>query len=59
VALDAPWPLQASSAPAKIALYGRTPGAFDALVAVLAGTARAPGKLPAAVGSYPAGTGCP
>lgn len=59
VALDAPWPLQASSPPVKIALYGRTPGAFDALVAVLAGTARAPGKLPAAVGSYPAGTGCP
>ncbi|MCO4256723.1 glycoside hydrolase family 3 N-terminal domain-containing protein [Pseudarthrobacter cellobiosi] len=59
VALDAPWPLQDSSAPVKIALYGRTPGAFDALVAVLAGKAAAPGKLPAAVGSYPAGTGCP
>jgi beta-N-acetylhexosaminidase len=59
VTLDAPWPLQDSSAPVKIALYGRTPGAFDALVAVLAGKARAPGKLPAAVGSYPAGTGCP
>jgi beta-N-acetylhexosaminidase len=59
VALDAPWPLHDSSAPVKIALYGRTPGAFDALVAVLAGKAGAPGKLPAAVGSYPAGTGCP
>jgi len=59
VALDAPWPLQDSSAPVKMALYGRTPGAFDALVAVLAGKAAAPGKLPAAVGSYPAGTGCP
>ncbi|MCO4263409.1 beta-N-acetylhexosaminidase [Pseudarthrobacter sp. MDT3-26] len=59
VALDAPWPLQDSTAPVKIALYGRTPGAFDALVAVLAGKATAPGKLPAAVGSYPAGTGCP
>ena len=59
VTLDAPWPLQDSSTPVKIALYGRTPGAFDALVAVLAGKARAPGKLPAAVGSYPAGTGCP
>lgn len=59
VALDAPWPLQDSSAPVKIALYGRTPGAFEALVAVLAGKATAPGKLPAAVGSYPAGTGCP
>lgn len=59
VALDAPWPLQHSAAPVKVALYGRTQGAFDALAAVLAGTAPAPGKLPAAVGSYPAGTGCP
>lgn len=59
VTLDAPWPLQDSGAPVKIALYGRTPGAFDALAAVLAGKAAAPGKLPAAVGRYPAGTGCP
>ncbi|MCU1518006.1 MAG: Beta-N-acetylhexosaminidase [Pseudarthrobacter sp.] len=59
VALDAPWPLQHSAAPVKVALYGRSQGAFDALAAVLAGTAPAPGKLPAAVGSYPAGTGCP
>lgn len=59
VTLDAPWPLANSGAPVKIALYGRTPGAFDALVAVLTGKATAPGKLPAAVGSFPAGTGCP
>lgn len=59
VALDAPWPLQDSSAPVKVALYGRSDGAFDALAAVLAGKATAPGKLPAAVGSFPAGTGCP
>jgi beta-N-acetylhexosaminidase len=59
VTLDAPWPLAGSSAPVKVALYGRTPGAFDALVAVLTGKATAPGKLPAAVGSFPAGTGCP
>ncbi|WP_255768193.1 glycoside hydrolase family 3 N-terminal domain-containing protein [Pseudarthrobacter sulfonivorans] len=59
VTLDAPWPLAGSSAPVKIALYGRTAGAFDALVAVLTGKATAPGKLPAAVGSFPAGTGCP
>ncbi|GAC1371328.1 MAG: hypothetical protein NVSMB43_07230 [Pseudarthrobacter sp.] len=59
VSLDAPWPLAGSSAPVKIALYGRTPGAFEALVAVLTGKAPAPGKLPAAVGSFPAGTGCP
>lgn len=59
VALDAPWPLQDSAAPVKVALYGRSAGAFDALAAVLAGKATARGKLPAAVGSFPAGTGCP
>lgn len=59
VTLDAPWPLQGSPAPVKIALYGRTDAAFDALAAVLAGKATAPGKLPAAVGPYPAGSGCP
>jgi beta-N-acetylhexosaminidase len=59
VALDAPWPLQDATAPVKMAVYGRSQGAFDALAAVLAGKATAPGKLPAAVGSYPAGTGCP
>ena len=59
VALDAPWPLQGSSAPVKLALYGHTDAAFDALAAVLAGKAPAPGKLPAAVGPFPAGTGCP
>jgi beta-N-acetylhexosaminidase len=59
VALDAPWPLRASSSPTKIALYGRTQGAFDALANVLAGKAAALGKLPAAVGPFPAGTGCP
>ncbi|MGX5715221.1 glycoside hydrolase family 3 N-terminal domain-containing protein [Arthrobacter sp. MAHUQ-56] len=58
VALDAPWPLQDSTAPVKLALYGRSDTAFDALAAVLAGKAPAPGKLPAAVGPYPAGTGC-
>ncbi|MFC0456413.1 glycoside hydrolase family 3 N-terminal domain-containing protein [Arthrobacter liuii] len=59
VALDAPWPLQDSGAPVKLALYGRTDAAFDALAAVLAGKAPAPGKLPAAVGPFPGGTGCP
>lgn len=58
VALDAPWPLAHSRAPARIALYGRSQGAFDALAAVLAGHARAPGKLPVAVGSQHPGTGC-
>ena len=58
VALDAPWPLAHSTAPARIALYGRSQGAFNALAAVLAGHARAPGKLPVAVGSQHPGTGC-
>lgn len=58
VALDAPWPLAHSTAPARIALYGRSQGAFDALAAVLAGHAKAPGKLPVAVGAQDPGTGC-
>jgi beta-N-acetylhexosaminidase len=58
VALDAPWPLADSAAPAKIALYGRSQGAFDALAAVLAGKAAAPGKLPVAVGPHGPGAGC-
>lgn len=58
VALDAPWVLADSAAPAKIALYGRSEGAFDALAAVLAGKAAAPGKLPVAVGPQNPGTGC-
>ena len=44
MALDAPWPLAGSSAPTKVAPYGRTPGAFRALLAVLAGKATAPGS---------------
>lgn len=58
VALDAPWPLADSAAPARIALYGRSQGAFDALAAVLAGQATAPGKLPVAVGRQHPGSGC-
>lgn len=58
VALDAPWSLAESDAPARIALYGRSQGAFDALAAVLAGHATAPGNLPVAVGPQPPGTGC-
>ncbi|MBO1267246.1 glycoside hydrolase family 3 N-terminal domain-containing protein [Arthrobacter cavernae] len=59
VSLDAPWPLAGSSAPSKTALHGNSPGAFDVLLAVLTGQATAPGKLPAAVGPYPPGKGCP
>ncbi|MEV4901916.1 glycoside hydrolase family 3 N-terminal domain-containing protein [Citricoccus sp. NPDC055426] len=61
VALDAPFGLAGSTAPddgALVALYGRTPGAFEALVDVLTGEAEAPGALPVSVGEWPAGTGC-
>ncbi|MFD0757877.1 hypothetical protein [Arthrobacter ulcerisalmonis] len=58
MSLDAPWSLQGSTAPIQLAAYGRSDGAFDAVAAVLAGKATAPGKLPAAVGPHPAGTGC-
>ncbi len=61
VDLDAPFGLGASSVSeggALIALYGRTPGAFEALVDVLTGEAEAPGALPVDVGQWPAGTGC-
>ncbi|MDI3329660.1 MAG: glycoside hydrolase family 3 N-terminal domain-containing protein [Micrococcus sp.] len=61
VALDAPFGLASSTVSeggALIALYGRTPGAFEALVDVLTGEAEAPGALPVDVGEWPAGTGC-
>ncbi|SEF08491.1 glycoside hydrolase family 3 protein [Jiangella alba] len=49
VALDRPYALGGSDAPVKIALYGRTPGAFRALAEVLAGTSPARGTLPVPV----------
>jgi beta-N-acetylhexosaminidase len=59
VALDAPWGLGGSEARlARLALFGRTPGAFDALVAVLEGRADAPGRLPVSVPGLDARSGC-
>lgn len=59
VSLAGPWGLAASDAStSRIALYGRTPGAFDALFEFLTGQAPAPGQLPVEVGDLPAGTGC-
>jgi beta-N-acetylhexosaminidase len=50
VALDTPYGLGGSTAgTAAIALYGRTPGAFRALVEVLTGTASGGGRLPVEV----------
>jgi beta-N-acetylhexosaminidase len=59
VALDAPYGLGSSTARvARIALYGRTPDAFRALVAVLTGAEPARGHLPVAVDGLPPGAGC-
>ena len=50
VALDTPYVLGSSSATvARIATYGDTVGAMDALVDVLVGRSRAPGHLPVTV----------
>ena len=58
VATDAPYGLATSTAPVRIAAYGRDPGTMDAVVAVLHGRQPAPGRLPVAVGSHALGTGC-
>ncbi|SDS00498.1 beta-N-acetylhexosaminidase [Agrococcus carbonis] len=57
VALDWPHALAGTSAPVRIAAFGRTAGAFDAVAAVLAGDAVARGRLPVAVEGLPA-SGC-
>lgn len=59
VALDTPYGLASSTAKvAKLATFGRTQAAFDALLSVLVGEASAPGSLPVAVGKWPVGRGC-
>jgi len=57
VSTDTPYGLARSSAPTKVALYGRDVPAMRALVKVLMGDARAQGKLPVDVG-LPAPTAC-
>jgi beta-N-acetylhexosaminidase len=49
VATDTPYVLGRSRAPVKVATYGVTPGAMDALVAALLGRTSAPGALPVPV----------
>ncbi|SED63555.1 glycoside hydrolase family 3 N-terminal domain-containing protein [Ruania alba] len=49
VSLDAPWLLTGTDAPVRLAAFGRTAGAFQAVAAVLAGEASAPGNLPVEV----------
>ena len=53
VAMDAPYVLASAKSPALVATFGRTAQATDALAAVLAGKAKAPGKLPVPVGNLP------
>lgn len=54
IALDAPYVLADSSAPTRIAAFGRTPETMAAVVAVLTGEEPAPGTLPVDVGDLPA-----
>lgn len=53
VATDTPYVLGGLSAPVRLATYGDTPGAMSALVDVLLGRARAPGRLPVPVEGAP------
>ena len=57
VATDTPYVLGQSRARVRIATYGDTPGAMAALVDVLLGDVRAPGRLPVVVRGVP-GRGC-
>jgi beta-N-acetylhexosaminidase len=53
VALDRPDVLARSEAPVRLAAYGVTPGAMDAVVAFLLGGRPAPGQLPVRVPGLP------
>jgi beta-N-acetylhexosaminidase len=57
VATDTPYVLGRVGAPVRLATYGDTPGAMSALVDVLLGRARAPGRLPVEVAGVER-TGC-
>jgi beta-N-acetylhexosaminidase len=57
VATDTPYALGSVSAPVRLATYGDTPGAMSALVDVLLGRAKAPGRLPVEVAGVER-TGC-
>lgn len=53
VATDTPYVLGRVGAGVRLATYGETPGAMAALVEVLAGRRRAPGRLPVDVAGVP------
>jgi beta-N-acetylhexosaminidase len=54
IVLDEPWLLTETDAPVRLASYGRTAQAFEAVAAVLTGAAPAPGSLPVEVSELPA-----
>ena len=58
VATDSPWVLGRVGAPTRIATYGDTAGAMNALVEVVLGRAEAPGRLPVSVAGVER-RGCP
>jgi beta-N-acetylhexosaminidase len=53
VATGTPYVLGSTAAPVRLATYGSSAGAMDALVAVLQGRQRAPGTLPVPVTGAP------
>ncbi|MEI2712285.1 MAG: glycoside hydrolase family 3 protein [Nocardioides sp.] len=57
VATDSPYVLGRSAAQSKLATYGSTPGAMQALVEVLLGRRQAPGRLPVRVAGTRTGCG--
>lgn len=59
VSTDSPAYLPLISArTAKLAVFGRGPATYDAIVGVLTGSLRASGKLPVAIDGTPRGAGC-
>lgn len=54
VGMDAPYLLSQVDSPVVLASYGGAPASLQAVAAVLAGTAKAPGRLPIPVSGFPA-----
>src|SRR5690606_32593732 len=54
VAMDTPYLLAAADSPVKVATYSSTQTAMQALAAVIAGRASAPGRSPVPVSGLPA-----
>jgi beta-N-acetylhexosaminidase len=53
VAMDTPYVLRSASSPVRVATYSSTQVAMEALAAVIAGKATAPGRSPVAVSGLP------